>query len=146
MRKYEVIAIDIDPGKIKIAKENARIYGVEDRIQFIIGDFTKLACRLQGDVVFLSPPWGGIDYNSQEIYNLDKILPPLGGENLFHLAASITNNVAIFLPKTTNSTHLALLPGPGGEVEIEQNFTGTRLIAITAYFGGLIMDPDDPYI
>lgn len=104
---FSVIAIDIDPGKIKIAKENARIYGVEDRIQFIIGDFTKLACRLQGDVVFLSPPWGGIDYNSQEIYNLDRILPPLGGENLFHLAASITNNVAIFLPKTTNSTHVS---------------------------------------
>jgi trimethylguanosine synthase len=32
-----VIAIDIDPKKIEMAKQNARVYGVEDRIEFIQG-------------------------------------------------------------------------------------------------------------
>lgn len=34
-----VIAIDIDPEKIKKARHNAAIYGVDDRIQFICGDY-----------------------------------------------------------------------------------------------------------
>lgn len=38
-----VIAIDIDPIKIMNARHNARIYGVEDRIEFILADFTKIA-------------------------------------------------------------------------------------------------------
>lgn len=42
-----VIAIDIDPNKIKLAKHNAEIYGVKDRIEFIIGDFLLLAPHLK---------------------------------------------------------------------------------------------------
>ena len=33
----KVIAIDIDPTKIHAARQNARIYGVENKIEFIIG-------------------------------------------------------------------------------------------------------------
>lgn len=40
-----VIAIDIDPVKIELARHNARVYGVEDRIQFIVGDFFQVAFR-----------------------------------------------------------------------------------------------------
>lgn len=34
-----VIAIDIDPVKIACARRNAEIYEVEDRIEFILGDY-----------------------------------------------------------------------------------------------------------
>ena len=34
---HKVIAIDIDPIKIEAAKNNAKIYGVEDKIEFIVG-------------------------------------------------------------------------------------------------------------
>ena len=37
-----VIAIDIDPVRLACAKHNATIYGVADRIEFILGDFTTL--------------------------------------------------------------------------------------------------------
>jgi trimethylguanosine synthase len=42
-----VIAIDIDPVKLHCARENAKIYGVEDRIEFILGDFFELAPTLK---------------------------------------------------------------------------------------------------
>lgn len=42
-----VIAIDIDPVKLHCARNNARIYGVEDRIEFIQGSFFELAPRLK---------------------------------------------------------------------------------------------------
>lgn len=45
-----------------MAKHNAGIYGVTDRIEFIVGDYTKLADTLTADNVFLSPPWGGPEY------------------------------------------------------------------------------------
>lgn len=70
-----VIAIDISPVRLACAKHNARIYGVEDRITFILADFPtwakeyavrkaagKVAKDDEVEVVFLSPPWGGIDY------------------------------------------------------------------------------------
>lgn len=57
-----VIAIDIDPKKIEMAKHNANVYGVTDRIEFIVGDYLQLSQRLKADVVFLSPPWGGPEY------------------------------------------------------------------------------------
>jgi trimethylguanosine synthase len=42
-----VIAIDNSAEKIEMAKHNARIYGVEDRIEFIVGDFLKVAPGLK---------------------------------------------------------------------------------------------------
>lgn len=42
-----VIAIDLDPVKLHCARENAKIYGVEDRIEFILGDFFELAPKLK---------------------------------------------------------------------------------------------------
>ena len=56
----KVIAIDIDPIKIQCAKHNASIYGVLDKIEFIIGDVFDIIPQLksrQVDIVHMSPPW-----------------------------------------------------------------------------------------
>lgn len=42
-----MIAIDIDPVKLEYAQHNAKIYGIEDRIQFVCGDFFLLAPYLK---------------------------------------------------------------------------------------------------
>lgn len=98
-----VIAIDIDPKKIEIARHNAELYGVADRIQFIIGDYFALAPTLKGDVVFLSPPWGGPDLMDLEEYKLSHIMPEKGGiKQMMSLARQITSNIALHLPKNTN--------------------------------------------
>ena len=38
-----VIAIDKDPRKVELARHNAEVYGVADRIEFRVGNFFKLA-------------------------------------------------------------------------------------------------------
>ena len=38
-----VYAIDLDDGRLQIARHNARVYDVEDRIEFLHGDFMQLA-------------------------------------------------------------------------------------------------------
>jgi len=50
------------------------VYGVEDRIEFIQGDFLKIAPTLTADVVFLSPPWGGPDYLTADVFDLETMI------------------------------------------------------------------------
>ncbi|KAK9732176.1 RNA cap guanine-N2 methyltransferase [Popillia japonica] len=134
----KVIAIDIDPKKIELARNNAEIYGVADRIEFITGDFLNLHDKLIADVVFLSPPWGGPSYLSLPTYDLEKFLQPVPLKPLMDTARVITKNIAIFLPRNANTQPLLLQAGPNGYVEIEQNFINKKLIAITAYYNDLI--------
>ena len=52
-------------------RHNARVYGVEERIEFIVGDFFSVVPSLRGaDVIFLSPPWGGPEYLDQDIFDI----------------------------------------------------------------------------
>lgn len=133
-----VIAIDIDEKKIEMAKHNATIYGVADRIEFIVGDYFKLAKTLKADVVFLSPPWGGPQYLKEDVYDIEKSLLPLPGSELMQITRNITSNIAIYLPRNTNTHQLAVLAGRGKSVEIEQGFLDRKLIAITAFYGNLL--------
>lgn len=58
-RTLQVIAVEICPKRLAMARHNAALYGVEHKIEFICADFFKLAPTLVADAVFLSPPWGG---------------------------------------------------------------------------------------
>ncbi|XP_017561479.2 trimethylguanosine synthase isoform X2 [Pygocentrus nattereri] len=132
-----VIAIDIDPVRLELAHHNAEVYGVAQRIDFIQGDFLQLAPRLRADVVFLSPPWGGPEYLSAEVFNIKTMMSPDGFE-IFRLAKMISENIVYFLPRNADMEQIASLAGPGGKVEVEQNFLNNKLKTITAYFGSLV--------
>ena len=69
-----MIAIDIDPVKIEYARHNAEVYGVADRIHFILGDYLKVAPTLKADGVFLSPPWGGPQYLDAEVFDIESMM------------------------------------------------------------------------
>ncbi|NXD16516.1 TGS1 synthase, partial [Nothocercus nigrocapillus] len=133
-----VIAIDIDPEKLSLARNNAQVYGVAEQIEFICGDFMVLASELKADVVFLSPPWGGPDYATAEIFDIQTMICPDGYPLICVLSKRITNNIVYFLPRNADIDQVASLAGPGGKVEIEQNFLNNKLKTITAYFGDLI--------
>lgn len=87
---FSVIAIDLDPVRLKCAKRNAevirltrgksflsnlQVYGVADRIDFICTNFFHFASlwtkdgseRPAIDAVFLSPPWGGPSYLQSKV-------------------------------------------------------------------------------
>lgn len=132
-----VIAIDIDPMKVTLAHHNATVYGVEDRIEFIVGDYMKLIPHLKADVVFLSPPWGGPNYASAEVFDI-KTMITLDGFHLFKETKTVTENIAYFMPRNVDVEQLSFLAAPDGKVEIEQNFLNKKLKTITAYYGGLV--------
>ncbi|CAL4969915.1 unnamed protein product [Urochloa decumbens] len=136
-RGCRVVAVEIDPRKAELAAHNARIYGVQDRIQFLVGDFYRLAPFLKADVVFLSPPWGGPSYIQAPVYTLD-MLQPKDGHTMFHAALKISPNIITFLPRTVDMNQvrgLSRLSCPHLDFESEENYVNDRLIATTAYFG-----------
>ncbi|KAH9054109.1 S-adenosyl-L-methionine-dependent methyltransferase [Lactarius vividus] len=153
-----VIALDTSPTRLALARHNAALHGVAARIEFVLADFRSFAARIRNpspstlrparkiDVVFLSPPWGGPEYLSAAEYHLARTEPEPASE-LFRLARLLTPNVAFYVPRNTVLTDItALLPPPGSEevdpggleqVEVEEEWMGNKLKALTCYFGGL---------
>lgn len=133
-----IIAIDIDERKIENARHNAHIYGVCDRIDFIVGDFMSLAkcCPFKVDAVFLSPPWGGPQYLTQNEYKLDMMSP--NGIDVLKVTQNISPNIGFLLPRNIDKSELIECAGNGNSVEVEENLLNTKVKTVTAYFGDLI--------
>lgn len=134
----QVIAVDIDPKKIELARHNAKVYGVADRIQFVVGNFFELAPTLKADVVYLSPPWGGVKYLYETIYDVSVMGGCMEARKLMDAARTISDNIALYLPRTSDLYQVVSLAGAGGSVDIESNMMGRKKKAITVYYGDLV--------
>ena len=160
-----ILALDNNIARLKLAAHNSEVYGVRDSIDFICGDvvsaFTSSAqrtrlCRTHFrrnqqlaqsffDIVFLSPPWGGPEYNSTETYDLRCI--SISGHkflDFLELVVTICPNVAVFLPRNTDLCSLLALvtcdqSRPRYPFEAEKNYINGKLKSITLYFGGLFL-------
>jgi SAM-dependent methyltransferase len=53
-----VTAIERDAGRLALARANAAVYGVADRVRFVHGDVVEQLPSLRADLLFLDPPWG----------------------------------------------------------------------------------------
>ncbi|CAN0576298.1 unnamed protein product, partial [Ectocarpus sp. 12 AP-2014] len=132
-----VFAVDIDPVKLEHARRNAAIYGVEDRIEFILGDAMKVLPTLKADAVFLSPPWGGPSYQGSKTFDLDSMIPPpLSALEMFRAARDVTPNVIFFLPRNVDPYQRGVdLQAIDDTCELEKHFLNGKLKTTTAYFG-----------
>ena len=168
-----VIALDVSPTRLALARHNAQIYGVADHIEFVLSDFLSFV-KSYGvnphsgqsrkiDVVFLSPPWGGPAYlessskhqdepisDEYPLYSLSSIRP-IDGSELFRISRTITKNIAYYLPRNTRVKEIGeLLSNTGADVqdervEVEEEWMGNKLKALTCYFGGLVQGQEDMF-
>jgi 16S rRNA G966 N2-methylase RsmD len=58
-----VIAVDTDLNRLEMARHNAKIYGVAERIEFIHGDSNEVIQSHTPDLIIADPPWGGRNWN-----------------------------------------------------------------------------------
>jgi trimethylguanosine synthase len=140
-----VIANDIDTLKLINAKNNVQIYSVDKRVEFLCCDYEILfdsfmRTSLKPNLIFISPPWGGIQYsrnsNKQDYDLFEKF--PINLMEIFKKAIKLTENIVLFLPRNSNLKQICLLAGPGRKFEIEQNFLDSKLVALSVYFGDLV--------
>ena len=98
-----VFAIDIDPKKIDICKNNCKIYNCDDNIYFIKCDFLKIenytTVKVKADYIFLSPPWGGVSYKNSDIYSIKASMTPDINE-IVKVSLRISKYIMFYVPRT----------------------------------------------
>lgn len=69
-----VVAVERDAGRLALLEHNARVYGVEGRIERVLGEASAEVRARRADVLFVDPPWGeGYDRGRATL----DALPPL---------------------------------------------------------------------
>ncbi|THU80542.1 hypothetical protein K435DRAFT_809797 [Dendrothele bispora CBS 962.96] len=131
-------------------RHNTMIYGVEGRIEFVLGDFTT---KSSGEIEAKGIESGGVEEEEEAqdtehaSYTLSSI-QPIHGADLFRLAREITPNVAYYLPRNMDLEEIGglLVKHQDENVEVEEEWTGkgrnSKLKALTCYFGGLVYEQE----
>ena len=133
-----VLAVERNVAKAHMLQHNARVYGVPNAIEIVVGDAFRLVPAWSGkvDAAFMSPPWGGPAYRCRARFRLDAMRPYTGRE-VFQLGWHATPNVAVLLPRTTPARDIAQATARR-DVEVEENWLHGRRKTLTVYSGALV--------
>jgi trimethylguanosine synthase len=138
-RWSQVIAIEKDASTIACGQRNAEIYGVADQITWINDDcFSYLSMNSNSidtskTVIFASPPWGGVAYRGEEIFDLNTMQPY--SAEMIH-SASRGMDCALYLPRTSDLRQIAKLAPEEKKIDVVQYcvegmcFTFPKLLSI----------------
>jgi len=135
-RWERVFAIEKDAKTLKCAKHNAEIYGVSNKIFWLNADCFDAMSRFSGQsnvVVFASPPWGGLslfhtiirnklmcigtEYGAEDVFDLSK-MEPYNLEKLYKSFTSISKEVVLYLPRTSDLNQIARYGQDGKKLEV----------------------------
>jgi hypothetical protein len=132
--KYKVIALEINPIQLDVAKKLAEMRGI--KITFISGDILDeevLKSIGKINAAFLDPDLKRGHSVEPSSFNFYKMEPPLV-ELLTKIQAK-TGNIALRLPKETNFSEFdRLISVP---YELEEGYLRGKLMFYTVYFGTL---------
>lgn len=131
----EVVAVDINPEHLKMAKQNAKIAGVQQKIKFVLGDVSSdevLDSIGEIDGVNLDMDWAIGKDKKVHVTRLSEMQPP--ADFLFGKISKKTPNISIRLPRELNLEELKKLP----ECELEEIYLDGDFKFYMAYFGNLL--------
>lgn len=101
----KVYAIDISKKKLDLCRNNCKVYNCKDNIEFIHSDFLEMKNKIKADYIFLSPPWGGTEYKSSEIYSIKKYMHP-DITQIVRVSMNVADNILFFLPRNLDLDEL----------------------------------------
>lgn len=134
-----VVAIEIDKKKADYLRKNAKVYEVQEKIKVVRGDFFEKAESVGPvDLIFLSPPWGGPDYQESDVFvMLDMVSPALS--STLSLCSTLTSSVFLYMPRNIDPMELLNLfdhlPGIPQQAEIHLYFFGNKVKTIGILLG-----------
>ena len=99
----KVYANDLYEEKIKLTINNLKVYNCEDNVEFSCQDF--LTFNKKSDYIFLSPPWGGVDYKNDNNFLLKNWINPDIEEIIKH-SLELSKNLIFYLPRCTKINEL----------------------------------------
>lgn len=59
----QIIAVDLHPGRLELARHNLRLYGLSAKVRFVCADAREVIANTPADGLVLDPPWGGPGYD-----------------------------------------------------------------------------------
>ncbi len=125
----KVYMIEIDKDRLEMAKNNAEIYGVKDKIQFIHGDYFEEVPNISADSIFVDPPWGGPGYEKINKFKLDNFSP--NGEKVLDLAFKHFPQILMRIPKNFDFDELQKYNRKYDAIE---DFINDKLVTRSVYF------------
>jgi hypothetical protein len=98
---------------IPLSRLNARLYApapARSNIEYLQIDAYDLLTQLKEtkqfiDIVLLAPPWGGVNYHSQD-FDLETMLTSGSGIDLVQRASKISSKIILLIPKNTKLNQL----------------------------------------
>ena len=91
-----VLAVDIIESRVNYTQNNAKIYNVDHKIEFIVGDFLKINIK-NADLVFLNPHWENAKENGKRFCIYTDITPNIN--EVLDRSYKIAKNIVLALPK-----------------------------------------------
>jgi len=122
-----VTAIDINRDRLEMARYNATLFGVADKIEFIHGDARDLLKKVRGETVFLAPCLGGPQRPVRQATRLDNFSP--NANEMLALALHEGRDVLIQLPHDFDFNDLKQIRRP---VTVNEERVNGELVSYTA--------------
>lgn len=98
----KVNAIELIDKNCELLKHNVGIYDLQDKVDIFCADFleqiNKLDAKLSQDIIYVDPPWGGVDYSKHDNMNLF-----LGDKEIAQVVLDHLDKTKIFVIKVPNN-------------------------------------------
>ncbi len=125
----KVFAVDASGERLEMARHNASVYGVENKIEFLHMDVFEALVKVKAEAVFLDPPWGGTRYNEIKNFGLNNFA--VDGAKLLELAFQQFSKVVLRVPRQFNLLELDKF---GRKYVVQDNYIRSKLYSRTLYF------------
>lgn len=116
--RERVLSLDLDPVRLRMAKHNAKVYGVADRILFAQADARTMLPAIRVDAIYLDPPWGDRRAAERPRFGLSDFHP--SAVDLLPAALAAAPNVALAVPPNFDFRELQAFQPDLVEPEIHQ--------------------------
>jgi trimethylguanosine synthase len=126
----KVFAIERNKARLEMARHNAELYGVQNKIAFILGDIFDEALKIKADGVFIDPDWGGPEYKKLKKFKLSNFSPD--GNKILKLCFKHFSKVALKVPDIFDFNELEKYKR---KYEIQNNIINGEVGFKTVYFG-----------
>jgi trimethylguanosine synthase len=124
-----VFAVDINPEHLEMAQNNARVYGVRDKITFLRGDVLEIMASLNVESIYLDPPWTGPHYKELEYFKFENFDPD--GFELLKKCMRHAQYVVITVPPNFDLRELGRVDR---NFTFERDYLRDKLLYFNVYF------------
>eukprot|EP01067_Filipodium_phascolosomae_P006112 Filipodium_phascolosomae@DN4394_c0_g1_i1.p1 len=105
----KVIGVDLDETRIRIARNNANVYGIPPSQLMLLNQDLETFCKFfhesysetEVDLVFSAPPWGGPSYLASSSFSMKQVLTADFVSILLSCAKLKPRIIAIYIPRNS---------------------------------------------